>query len=331
MGGGVRQYSWIIDLVAIFLCAFLLAKITSVYLGRAFEIQRSVAVLKASEIAPTERKRVDIAEYQPIMDRNIFDSTTIAMEGAPAAEGAAAEQAPLPAGEAVQTSLNVKVMGVLVVGDGRDARSTATIAGGGGGAPAPAKPGEAAKPAAGGEAKVYAVGDEESFAPNTKLTRVQPDRIEFLNNGRLEYAEVLGEQAASIFGPPQRETVATEATKPKTEKDALVKTEAPGKFTVDQKEVDDALQNLDRLYTEIRAVPNFSGGKVSGMKILSVKNGSLFSKLGLRRGDVLQKINGMELDVKKGFEIFNQLKEQKTITLDLIRQGQPTTLEYEIR
>ncbi|MFA4875517.1 MAG: hypothetical protein WC690_09295, partial [bacterium] len=114
-------------------------------------------------------------------------------------------------------------------------------------------------------------------------------------------------------------------------KDALVKTEAPGKFTVDQKEVDDALQNLDRLYTEIRAVPNFSGGKVSGMKILSVKNGSLFSKLGLRRGDVLQKINGMELDVKKGFEIFNQLKEQKTITLDLIRQGQPTTLEYEIR
>jgi type II secretory pathway component PulC len=46
---------------------------------------------------------------------------------------------------------------------------------------------------------------------------------------------------------------------------------------------------------------------------------------------VLQKINGMELDVKRGFEIFSQLKEQKNITLDLIRQGQPTTLDYEIR
>ena len=53
--------------------------------------------------------------------------------------------------------------------------------------------------------------------------------------------------------------------------------------------------------------------------------------LGMKRGDVLKKINGLELDVKKGFEIFNQLKDQSTITLDLIRQGQPTTLEYEIR
>ncbi|HPM41693.1 MAG TPA: general secretion pathway protein GspC, partial [bacterium] len=76
---------------------------------------------------------------------------------------------------------------------------------------------------------------------------------------------------------------------------------------------------------------NFSGGKVSGMKILSVKGDSIFAKLGMRRGDVLQKINGMELDVKRGFEIFNQLKDSKNIQLDLIRQGQPTSLEYEIR
>ncbi len=330
MGGGVRQYTWIIDLVAIFLCSYFLAKITSVYLGKALEVQRSVGVIKASEISPSERKMVDIAEYRPIIERNIFDSTMAAPEAEAGATGAAEEQAQAPTGEAVPTTLSIKVLGVLVVGDGRDSRSSATIAGGGGGAAAaPAKPGAPAK-AAGGEANVFAVGDEESFAPNTKLTRVQPDRIEFLNNGRLEYAEVLGEAAASIFGPPQRETVAA-AAPAKPEKEALIKTEEPGKFTVDQKEIDDAMQNLDRLYTEIRAVPNFAGGKVSGMKILSVKNGSLFSKLGLRRGDVLQKINGMELDVKKGFEIFNQLKDQKSLTLDLVRQGQPTTLEYEIR
>lgn len=337
MAGGARQYAWIIDLVAIFFSALLMAKVTSVYVGKALQVQRSVGVVKASEVAPSERKHVDIADYRPIIDRNIFDSTATAPEAG--AEGAAAtqEQAPVPTGEAVLTSLSIKVLGVLVVGDGRDARSTATVSGGGGAAAAtpPPKPGApAAKPSGGGggEAKVYAVGDEESFAPNTKLTRVQPDRIEFLNNGRLEYAEVLAEQAENIFGPPKREAVAT-AEKPaeKTDKDSLVKTEAPGKFTVDQKEIDEALQNLDKLYTDIRAVPNFSGGKVQGMKILSVKNGSLFAKLGLRRGDVLEKINGMELDVKKGFEIFNTLKDQKSISLDLIRSGQPTTMEYDIR
>jgi general secretion pathway protein C len=168
--------------------------------------------------------------------------------------------------------------------------------------------------------------------PNTKLTLVQPDRIEFINNGRLEYAEVGEDGGPSIFGPPNYgEKVASSEEPDAGEKASLIKSEGGGKFTVDQAEVDDAIQNLDRLYTDIRAVPNFSGNKVSGMKILSVKNGSIFSKLGLKRGDVLQKINGLELDVKQGFAIFNQLKDQKNITLDLIRQGQPMTLDYEIR
>lgn len=322
MGGFFRQYSWVIDLVGILFSSFLLAKIAGVYLGKALEVERSIGVLKAADMAPMERKRADISEYSVIVERNIFDAAersfeTTSEEGG---EGAAAEEAS-PTGEAVKTSLGIKVVGVLVVGDGRDKRSTATISGG--------SPGKGAKGAGGGA--VYAVGDEESFAPNTKLTRVQPDRIEFLNGGRLEYAEVASEFGSDIFGPPAREAVAAKESEARPELPATVKKEGEGKFTVDRAEVDDAIANLDRLYTEIRAVPNFSGGKVSGMKILSVKGDSIFAKLGMRRGDVLQKINGMELDVKRGFEIFNQLKDSKNIQLDLIRQGQPTSLEYEIR
>jgi general secretion pathway protein C len=165
------------------------------------------------------------------------------------------------------------------------------------------------------------------------LTRVLPHRIEFLNSGKLEYAEVFQDLGDSIFGPPRTDEVLTDAVAAVNDKKGekpLVKDEG-GKFMVDQREVDNALTNLDKLYTDIRAVPNFSGGKVSGMKILSVKNDSIFAKLGLRRGDVLQKINGMELDVKQGFAIFSQLKDEKRIVLDLVRQSLPTTLEYEIR
>ncbi len=338
MAGGIRQYFWVIDLVGIFFVAFFLAKITGVYLGRALEVQRSMGLVKAGTAAAAGFKKAELSEYKIIVDRNIFDMNPQGpKEGEGTTEEAQAgepEQAQ-PTGEAVLTSLDVKVAGVLVVGDGRDARSSATILGGGAAAaPAAGKGGPAKGGGGGSGAKVYAVGSEESFAPGTKLTRVQPDRIEFVNNGRLEYAEVMSDKGVDIFGPPKREQVAAvepTATKEAPKKDATVKAESPGKFTVDQREIDEAMQNLDKLYTEIRAVPNFSGGKVSGMKVLSVKNGSVFAKLGLRRGDVLQKINGMELDVKKGFEIFSQLKDQKQITLDLIRQGQPTTLDYEIR
>lgn len=325
MGGLLRQYSWIIDLVAILLCSLLLAKIVGVYLGKALEAKRSVGVLKTAELPPIEKKKVDISNYSVIIDRNIFDAAEKGQESADQeGEGPAVDEQ-AATGEAVKTSLNITVLGVLVVGDGRDRRSTATIVSG-----SSVSKGKDGKTSNGGAANVYAVGDEESFAPGTRLTRVGPDRIEFLNNGRLEYAEVASEFAMNIFGPPKEASAAPEPA-PRALKEPLVKPETSGKFSVDQREIDEALSNLDRLYTEIRAVPNFAGGKVSGMKILSVKGDSIFAKLGLRRGDVLQRINGVELDVKRGFEIFNQLKDQKSIQLDLVRQGQPTSLEYEIR
>lgn len=310
-----RQYSWLVDLIAVLFCSFFLAKITGIYLGKTLELKISIGVLKTVEPGPAEVKRPDVSEYKIILERNIFDSTeTPTEETAAGVEGA--EEA-VATGEAVKTSLDIKVIGILVVGEGRDNRSTATVVG----------PGGKAGPS------VYAVGDVESFAPNTKLTKVAPDRIEFLNGGRLEYAEIGGELGPSIFGPPPvGEAVASKAPAPVEKKEGpLIKPEGAGRFTIDQKEIENALSNLDKLYTEIRAVPNFEGGKVSGMKVLSVKSGSLFSKIGLQRGDVLQRINGIELDVRKGFEIFNQLKDQKTLTVDLIRQGSQQTFEYEIR
>ncbi len=330
MAGGIRQYSWAIDLFGVLVCAFFLAKVTGVYLGKAMEVPRSVGVLKTSDVAAADFKRYDLTDYDIIVERNIFDSTPPAKEGEGEGEEALETGEAQSTGEAVLTSLSVNVLGVLVVGEGTDPRSSATIAGGGA-APAPVKGRRRSKTSASSGAKVYAVGEKESFAPGTVITMVQPDRVEFLNNGRLEYAEVLPAGGTSIFAPPTREPLAMAEPAKSAKPGPMVKREAPGQFTVDQRELNDALQNLDKLYTEIRAVPNFSGGKVSGMKILSVKSGSIFAKLGLRRGDVLRKINGMELDVKRGFEIFNSLKDEKNITLDLVRQGRPTTLDYEIR
>ncbi len=316
MGGFFRQYSWIIDLISVLLCSFFLARITSVYIGKSLEVKKSIGVLTVADVPAVQSERRPLSDYSVIVDRNMFDPSERAPDAPVETESKEDGDESYVSGQAVPTSLGIKVIGVLVVGAGRDKRSTATVTGGTG--------------KGGSTSNVYAVGDEESFAPNTKLVLVQPDRIEFLNGGRLEYAEVMADGGPSIFGAPA-DAVASAAPTDKGEKKDLTVVQEGGKFAVDQREVENALQNLDKLYTDIRAVPNFSGNKVSGMKILSVKNGSLFAKLGLRRGDVLQKINGLELDIKRGFEIFNQLKDQKSITLDLVRQGQPTTLEYEIR
>lgn len=308
-----KQYSWLFDIIVILICSFFLARIAGVFAGKQLEVERSMAILKPTPLIEESRRTQDIEAYKVITARNIFDSSESAVEQREEKGGEV-----VVTGEAVETALDVKVIGVLVVGEGKDSRSSATVMASGKGEP-----------------KVYAVGDKESFAPETRLTRVQPDRIEFTNGGRLEFAKVVSQFGElSIFGPPKRVagTGAPPGERVVASKEATgVAAEGQRRFSVDQSEVENALQNLDKLYTEIRAVPHFTGGKVEGMKILSVKNDSIFGKLGIKRGDVLQKINGMELDVKRGFEIFSKLKDSKSLTVDLVRDGKPTTFEYEIR
>lgn len=318
MIGGVRQYLWVLHLFFLALVAFFLAKVVAVSLERSFHVQKTIGLLESQSIPPVVRNLKPREEYQVIVDRNIFDSKDVAVS---AAEGESSEDIVPSDGTPVLTSLGIKVLGVLVIGAGLDDRSSATLSGTSG--------------SKGSGPTVCAVEEKECIAPSTKMLRVAPDRIEFLHNGRIEYAEFGLSAGNSIFGPPQDTGAQVAANdvpdEPSAQPTKNVVQEQPGKFVVDQAEVDGALQNLDKLYTDIRAVPNFSGGVVSGMKILSVKDGSLFSKLGLKRGDVLMRINGVELDVKKGFAIFSQLKDAKNLTVDLTRQGQPVTMDYEIR
>jgi type II secretion system protein C len=117
----------------------------------------------------------------------------------------------------------------------------------------------------------------------------------------------------------------------KGEPGAGVKEMEQGKFMVDRAEVDNALSSMDQLFTQIRAVPQFKEGKAAGLKVLSVKSGSLFAKLGLKRNDVLERVNGQAIDMKQGMEIFTQLKDSQQISIDLLRDGKKTTLEYNIQ
>lgn len=309
----LKQYSWAINIVFVLLVSFFTAKIMNIYLGGTLEVRKTIGVFKAGAGSATDvMAQKDRGDYDAIIERNIFDSSDTGETSESAESGE--DTAYVPGGEAVKTGLSIKVLAVLVIGEGKDKRSSATIDGG-----------------SSGGVDVYGVGDEKSFSPGTRIVQVKPDRIEFVRSGRLEYAELLDEMGESMFGPPKAlESGVAAKSAPPSGGETIAKV-AEGKFAIDQNEIDNAIQNMDKLFTEIRAVPNFQDGKVAGMKILSVKPGSVFAKLGLKRGDILQRINGIELDVRKGFEIFGQLKDSKNLTLDLVRGGANQTVDYEIR
>ena len=310
--------------MAVVCCSFFAARIAtacvSKWLAGAAPMSTKVSAPRPAPASEeTETKEQDRASYDVIVQRNIFDASNAPPAANDATDKEKDETAGADAeGPAVKTTLELKVLGTLAIGEGKDRRSTAII--------------ESSR--AKQKVDVYRVGQPLEFASNGKLVKVSKDRVEFMNGNRLEYAEIEGLQAKStvMIGPnkPADATAKKTEAAPEEKAEGVAKL-AEGKYVIDQREIDAALQNLDQLYTDIRAVPNFKDGKVAGLKLLSVRPDSLFAKLGLKRGDVLERINGIDLDIKRGLEIFNQLKEQKTLTIDIQRRGAPLTMDYEIR
>jgi type II secretion system protein C len=277
----------------------------SVFIADKLIVERKFTLSNLTSEAAPIKTFASQDQYKIILDRNIFDSKEAP---APVVETEASTETPNLDGPAVKSNLNVKLLSTFSVGSGTDQRSTATVQPGGQGA-----------------ADVYTVADEKQFSPGVKITKILPDRIEFVNGGRLEYVEIerLAATGVNTASPLSK----LEGTAPGSK----VAKQTDGKFVVDQAEIDNALNNLDKLFTEVRAVPNFVAGKAAGIKLLSMTPTSLFAKLGLQRGDVLEQINGVDIDMKRGFDIFNQLKGEKRITINLQRNGQKQTLDYEIR
>lgn len=310
MGLLFKKYLWVVYLFLIFIGTFFLAKMASTLIASKLRIEKNLEVSRVNVASAPAKARAGFDEYKVILDRNIFDSRELAPE--------VAAGTPVPTeldlnAPATKTSLNIKLISTFSVGSGTDKRSTATVQGGQGAA-----------------TDTYTVEDEKQFAPGVKITKILPDRIEFINGPRLEYAEIekFGTGLTTTKPVSALDKPAAGGTPPSGEG---VQQLEQGKFVVDRGELEAALANLDQLFTQIRAVPQFQGGKSAGLKLLSIKGGSIFAKLGLKRNDVLERINGQEMDLKRGMEIFGQLKDSNRISIDLVRDGKKTTLEYDIQ
>ena len=105
---------------------------------------------------------------------------------------------------------------------------------------------------------------------------------------------------------------------------------APG--IIDQRALNSALDNIGQAMTDARMLPAMKDGKVEGFRISEVKPGGLFASVGLKNGDLLVRINEFPLDSpEKATQSLMALKGQSRIKLDLVREGSPATMTYDIR
>ena len=107
---------------------------------------------------------------------------------------------------------------------------------------------------------------------------------------------------------------------------------AANHWMIERSKIEAALANLPQLLTQARLIPNISGGQSDGFRVLSMQPGSFYTEIGLKEGDVLQRINGVDVkDPQNLLKAFEQLRNESSINVDLLRQSQSVTLAYEVR
>jgi general secretion pathway protein C len=200
------------------------------------------------------------------------------------------------------------------------------------------------------EVRVYGVGDRILNAPILSIERLRDERDAtgsgfkvaaiVCNEGRKEYLDFEPGEGGTVAGAPIMRGPGVIATpSPRAEEGEAgggappdgVKKVADNRYEVKRTYIDSTLSNLNNVATQARIVPSFKNGVANGFKLFSIQPGSLYSAIGVENGDVIQRINGYEINSPdKALEVYQKLKESSHITIEIERNGQTVRKEYNV-
>ncbi len=91
------------------------------------------------------------------------------------------------------------------------------------------------------------------------------------------------------------------------------------------------LKNIDNALQGVRAGPYRVDGKIEGYKIFRIRPYNVLYKLGARPGDIIKRINNNPVNsTEKLYQIWESVKTDSRITVDLERGGQMLKYEFNI-
>ncbi len=171
------------------------------------------------------------------------------------------------------------------------------------------------------EEQVFRLGDKV-FDTGT-LAAVKKDYAEILSDGRrIKIFAPTAPTGAAANSPPQAGQTAG----------IVPQVTSPGNYVINQRALNAALDNIGQAMTDARLLPSIKDGKVEGFRVSEVKPAGIFGMVGIKNGDVLLSINDFKVDSpEKAIQALAALKGQTAIKLNMLRDGQPTTMNYDIR
>jgi general secretion pathway protein C len=306
-----KQYFWTFRLAVLGVAAFLTAKTVNVLVGASLRMPPSaLAAAQPASAAPVEGPASDVPT-QAFLERNVFQAEREDLTPPPPEEDKPT-QANLDQCE--KSNLRAKLTATVVTDD--PDRSVAIFA----------------DPSTNDPSGYYR-GDKLESAT---VMAIEWRRVKVDNGGRCELFTIEDTPSdtspVAALPPPSAPEPGGGPDESKLVLGEGVKKTKDNEWEIPRQEIDNVLSNLNAVATQARIVPSFQNGKANGFKLFSIRPNSLYSKIGIQNGDIIQKINGYEINSPdKALEIYSKLKDANSISVDLIRRGKTQTLTYSIR
>ncbi len=160
---------------------------------------------------------------------------------------------------------------------------------------------------------------DECILPGVKLKRVESKRVFIEAGHKTEVLMLAGVKAGSVPAPfmPSVVSGASKAVRDRN---------------ISRIALDRELNDFPRLLSQARVVPEIQGGKNIGFRLGEIVSGSLYDRIGLKNGDIVQTVNGVRIqNPSQAMAMYQQLKDASSVAVELLRNGQPQTLNYNIR
>jgi len=172
-----------------------------------------------------------------------------------------------------------------------------------------------------GHHEVFGVGD--SVFGMGRLDQVKKDGAVIMRNGRRVEIRLIDTTSLKELSSPNV-AVADLST--------AVQPVGSESYVLNREMLQRAIENPNQIMTQARLLPYVVEGSVQGFVLSEVRPGGIYESLGLLEGDVLVGINGNEISTpESALQAFLALKGTDLVQLDVLRDGTPVTLTYQIR
>lgn len=249
----------------------------------------------AETFAPVSLKSAEPESLQNLLRYPLIRSATM-----PGVEGAAPIDAP-------ETSLNLKLVGVMYSTDKNEARAIIE------------------SPAEG--ARSFAV--RERVADNAEIDSIEPDRVILLHAGRQEALMLDPDQ--NTAGSPAGAAVQPVDGPGNNQAAFSGNSGSAGSQSVSQQAPAGASNSIDDLMRDYSVTPVTQNGQLQGFRLKALKNPKVMQELGIGPGDVITAVNGIPLNTPgRVMILYDKLKKQREFEITLDNDGSSRTVAVDL-